>query len=256
MVSASKMRHDLIRLEGGKEFAHGSIEKMFKSDSYLTRKMQGVTFNGKECIVPITSDKGLCGAINSGIIREIKQKINHAQNKNLYNIVTIGEKGTSALIRAFPDLLKMSISEVSTPLNYSTVSAIASRLSTQAAGSDKIVIYYNEFKSAIKSEVRQVELFSREKFLDIMKSLKLYNQDYPDKWTANPALFELYISSNLYQAYLNNIASEQSSRMAAMENASKNAKELVEKLKLEYNKARQARITMELVEIISGAAAV
>lgn len=256
MVSASKMRHDLVRLEGGKNFAYDSIEKMFKSDTWLTKKMQGISTNGKVCIVPITSDRGLCGAINSGIIREVKYKINHAQNRNQYTIVTIGEKGTSALIRQFPDLLKMSISEVNTPLNYSTVSAIATRISSHASNCDKIVIHYNEFKSAIKTIVRELELFSREKFLEITKNLKLYNQEYPDKWTANPALYELYISSNLYHAYLNNIASEQSSRMTAMENASKNAKELVEKLKLEYNKARQARITMELVEIISGAAAV
>jgi F-type H+-transporting ATPase subunit gamma len=218
--------------------------------------MQGVSTGGKQCIVPITSDRGLCGAINSGIIREIKYKIAHSQNRNHYSIVTIGEKGTSALIRQFPDLLKMSITEVSTPLNFANVSAIASKISAHAVGHDKIIVYFNEFKSAIKTIVRELELFSREKFLEITRSLKKYNQEYPDKWTANPALYELYISSNLYHAYLNNIASEQSSRMTAMENASKNAKELVEKLKLEYNKARQARITMELVEIISGAAAV
>ena len=85
---------------------------------------------------------------------------------------------------------------------------------------------------------------------------KLYNQKSPDKASSNPALYDLYIASNLYQAILNNLASEQSARMNAMENASKNAKEIVQKLLLEYNKARQAKITMELVEIISGASAV
>ena len=84
---------------------------------------------------------------------------------------------------------------------------------------------------------------------------KLYDVK-PDKHTTNPAIFEFYFSANLYHAYLNNLASEQSARMTAMENASKNAKEIVEKLMLQANKARQARITMELVEIISGASAV
>ena len=88
-----------------------------------------------------------------------------------------------------------------------------------------------------------------------MKFARLYNQKNPDKNTSNPALYELYLTSNLWIALLNNAASEQSARMNAMENASKNAKEIVEKLNLEYNKARQARITMELVEIISGASA-
>ena len=88
-----------------------------------------------------------------------------------------------------------------------------------------------------------------------MKFQRLYNQKQPDKNTSNPALYELYLTSNLWIAFLNNAASEQSARMNAMENASKNAKEIVEKLNLLYNKARQARITMELVEIISGASA-
>ena len=95
----------------------------------------------------------------------------------------------------------------------------------------------------------------RKKFLDTMKFMKLYNQTRPDKNTSNPALYELYLTSNLWVALLNNIASEQSARMAAMETASKNAGEIVSKLNLQYNTARQARITMELVEIISGASA-
>ncbi len=95
----------------------------------------------------------------------------------------------------------------------------------------------------------------RKRFLDTMKFAKLYNQTRPDKNTSNPALYELYLTSNLWVAILNNAASEQSARMNAMENASKNAREIVEVLNLQYNKARQARITMELCEIISGASA-
>jgi len=100
-----------------------------------------------------------------------------------------------------------------------------------------------------------MELMPRKQFLETVKFAKLYNQTRPDKNTSNPALFELYITSNLWLAFLNNAASEQSARMNAMENASKNAKEILEGLTLKYNQARQARITMELVEIISGASA-
>ena len=103
--------------------------------------------------------------------------------------------------------------------------------------------------------MRKVELISRKRFLETLKYGHLYEQKRPDKATSNPALYDLYVASNLWVAMLNNAASEQSSRMNAMENASKNAGEIVEKLNLEYNKARQARITMELVEIISGASA-
>lgn len=100
-----------------------------------------------------------------------------------------------------------------------------------------------------------MELMPRQRFLDTMKFGKLYNQKLPDKNTSNPALYELYITSNLWVAFLNSAAAEQSSRMNAMENASKNAKEILEKLKIKYNRARQTRITIELVEIISGAMA-
>ena len=133
--------------------------------------------------------------------------------------------------------------------------SMAVHVSALAYNSDKIVVVYNEFRSAIAYDTRQIELMPKKKFLESMAFAKLYNQTLPDKNTSNPALYELYLTSNLWVAFLNNAASEQSSRMTAMENASKNAKEIFEKLTLQYNKARQARITMELVEIISGASA-
>ena len=221
----------------------------------MQRKIQALGLGNKTIIVPITSDRGLCGGINSGIVREVKYRISHSPNRNNFQIFCLGEKGTSAFMRPFPDLLKNSISDVAVPLNFATINAIANQINNASVGFDKVIIYYNEFKSAIKTIIRELEILPREKFAEHLSYNKLYDLK-PDKHVTNPALFDLYFSSNLYHAYLNNLASEQSARMSAMENASKNAKEIVEKLKLEYNKARQARITMELVEIISGAAAV
>jgi len=96
---------------------------------------------------------------------------------------------------------------------------------------------------------------NRKRFIESIGGMYLYKVALPDKNTAAPALYDLYITSNLWVAMLQNAASEQSARMTAMENASKNAGEILERLTLQYNKARQARITMELVEIISGASA-
>ena len=176
-------------------------------------------------------------------------------NRSKCKIFSIGNKGTSGLTRPFPDILRASIEQVGTPYNYPTVMSMAVHISALAYNSDKIIIIYNEFKSAIAYETRQVELMPKKKFLESMQFAKLYNQTLPDKNTSNPALYELYLTSNLWVAFLNNAASEQSSRMNAMQNASKNAKEIFDNLTLQYNKARQARITMELVEIISGASA-
>tara|TARA_B110000503_G_C6959145_1_gene334274 strand:- start:111 stop:518 length:408 start_codon:yes stop_codon:yes gene_type:complete len=133
--------------------------------------------------------------------------------------------------------------------------AISEHITQTADKFDKIVIFYNEFISAISTVIRQMELMPRSRFLNTMAFGRLYEMTLPDKNTTNMALYELYITSNLWVAFLNSSASEQSARMTAMENASKNAKEIVEKLALQYNRARQTRITIELVEIISGAMA-
>ena len=133
--------------------------------------------------------------------------------------------------------------------------AIAEHITQTAEKYDKIVVFYNEFVSAISTIIRQMELMPRSRFLGTMAFGRLYDTTLPDKNTSNLAMYELYITSNLWVAFLNNSASEQSARMTAMENASKNAKEILEKLALQYNRARQTRITIELVEIIYGASA-
>jgi F-type H+-transporting ATPase subunit gamma len=125
-----------------------------------------------------------------------------------------------------------------------------------SANSDKIVIVFNRYKSAISSEIKKIEVMPKKRFLESMKFQRLYNMSRPDASTTVPALYDLYLSANLYTALLNNLASEQTARMNAMENASKNAGEMIGKLQLEYNKARQSKITSELCEIISGASEV
>ena len=134
--------------------------------------------------------------------------------------------------------------------------ALSEHIVAASGSSDKVVVFYNEYKSAISTVVRQMELMPRQRFLDNMKFCRLYDMKLPDCNTAHGALYELYVTSNLWVAFLNNSASEQSAHMNAMENASKNAQEILNNLRTQYNKARQARITIELVEIISGASAV
>ena len=171
------------------------------------------------------------------------------------SLFSIGDKGTVGMKRPMPDLLRVGLSEISTPYNYPTAMAISQHIIQAGESCDKITVFYNEYKSAIATIIRQVELMPRKRFLDTMRFGKLYDMTLPDKNTGNPALYELYVTSNLWVAFLNNAASEQSARMNAMENASNNAGEILDSLTLQYNKARQARITMELVEIISGASA-
>jgi F-type H+-transporting ATPase subunit gamma len=255
MISSMKMKGELRRLANGKQFGINSVDMIFKTDTYLQKKIVDVSANPRELLVPITSDRGLCGSINSGIVRDVRDYLK-ARDRTRCELFTLGEKGASAMSRNFKDILKLGISGISTPYNYPTIMAIAEHIVAASNSADKIVVFYNEYKSAISTVIKQMELMPRQRFIDTMKFGRLYSMKLPDKNTGNPALYELYVTSNLWVAFLNNSASEQSARMNAMENASKNAQEILNNLRTQYNKARQARITIELVEIISGASAV
>ena len=201
MVSASKMKGDMNRLENGKEFAHQSVDMIFKCDTYMQRKSAPEVSDPKELIVPISSDRGLCGSINSGVIREVR---NYLEDKDdsLTQLYIVGDKGTSAAIRPFSHLLIENVQNLSYPLNFATSLAIGSRVISLSQDKDKVVIFYNEFISAIAFDVKRIELMSKKNFLESMKFQRLYEQKRPDASTANPALFELYIASNLYHAQL------------------------------------------------------
>ena len=175
MVAASKMRGDLARLEAGKRFGYQAVDMIFKSDVYLQRKAPtGDLHDPSEFIVPLSSDRGLCGAINSNIVRQMKEYVK-VHNRSKLKIMPIGEKGSMAMARPFPDMIKTSIAEVTFPFNYPTCMALANQIINQSDGSDRIVIYYNEFKSAISNEIRRMELLPRRRFLETMKFARLYN---------------------------------------------------------------------------------
>merc|ERR1711990_617776 len=254
LVAASKMKGDLTRLERGKYFGNQAVDMIFKTDVYMQRKAPDCPPNPRTLLVPLSSDKGLCGGTNSNIVRTVRDIVNHSDRSKM-SLFGIGDKGVAGLNRGMPDLMKVAISDTTKPINYPSVMAMSEHIIAAAEKSDKIIVFYNEFVSAIKMVIRQMELMPRARFLETMAFGRLYNQTLPDKNTSNPALYELYVTSNLWVAFLNNSASEQSARMTAMENASKNAKEILDKLALQYNRARQTRITIELVEIISGASA-
>lgn len=117
MVAAAKMKQDVGRLEKGKGFGVGSLNKVFDNESYLQKKKP--TFNVKKTLlVPITSDRGLCGAINSGVIREIKSIVK--ADHDAYKLFVVGDKGSLALTRIFPELVNSTITNLLTPINFPT----------------------------------------------------------------------------------------------------------------------------------------
>lgn len=254
MVAAAKMRSEIARLQAGGNFGYTLANTWFKGDETARKFLPELGPETRTLLVPFTSDKGLCGGVNSGIIREIKAIA--AKRREKYAIFAIGEKGTLALTRPFPDLLYKSITNIMTPVSYTTASAIAQSLEMAAKekGCEKIELVFNEFKNVVTSKIKRTELMSRAGFrLGHYKST--FEVEEPDYPLATEIYYDLYLASTVYHAMLNNASSEQSARMTAMESASKNCNEMIGKLKLEYNKVRQAKITMELCEIISGAEA-
>lgn len=117
MVSAAKMRQDVARLERAKTFGVGSIQRVIENQTYLAKKKPNFTPK-KWLLVPVTSDKGLCGSVNSGIIREVKNMVK--ADPNAYKIFSVGDKGSVALSRPMADILGQAITNIDTPMNFPT----------------------------------------------------------------------------------------------------------------------------------------
>lgn len=201
----------------------------------MQRRMTEAQADPRELLVPITADKGLCGGINSGIFRDVRSYL-LGKDRSKVSICAVGDKACVAMKRPFADILQTSISDLSKPINFPIVMAVAEQVTANSGDKDKIIVFYNEFKSAISQIVRRMELMPKHVFMEtLQKNAKLHfkgNTAIPDKNTSAPALYDLYITSNLWHAFLHNGTSEESARMNAMENASKNAGEIVDKLTL------------------------
>lgn len=210
------------------------------------------SFPQKNLFVVMTTDKGLCGGVNSILLRLTKQALTKldASGKN-YQLYVLGEKGRGSLRRAYGDKLLGSATDRVMPYTFELASAVAQDIIDGEF--DAVHLVYNKFKSAIlyipsiKSVTPLVDPAS-----PFLFNYEVEPENDPE--TLNN-FYQYTVATKIFHSMLDNATSEQSSRMTAMENASKNAGEMIGKLTLQYNRARQARITTELIEIISGASA-
>lgn len=207
--------------------------------------------DAKYTFIPITADRGLCGAVNSSINRKLRRLLVDKKNTSL---LLVGDRSKSALARVFGNQVTAAMTGTSklVPLAYPTSFRIADELLKQQHQTDYYVYYWNYYRNAMTYKTTVTKLPSL--------ALSLKNTLH-----VNPLHMTFLNWENLYEfshailvhRYLAECgATEQSQRMAAMENSTKSAVELMDILKLKYNRTRQARITTELVEIISGATAV
>jgi len=255
MVSAAKLKGDENRLTVAKSFNLWTTPLCGEAKELNSSIFEEIP--QKTLIVPITSDKGLCGGVNSFISRGTRNCVAKLSSEGKHcDIFVIGDKGRSQIRRILGKKIIRSATEVESPGCFTLATALAVEII--AAGSrnyDAIMIIYNSFVNA--AVYRQMYKVIRP-FVADGNEESLVNYEFePD--TKSEMLIDLYeylLSSQIYHSFMDAAASEQSSRMTAMENASKNAGEMIDSLNLQYNRARQARITTELIEIISGASAI
>jgi len=207
---------------------------------------------GKHIIVPITSDRGLCGAVNSNVIRMIQAQLKAGEvPKKDFSFSVVGAKGKDQIMRLQPLQLANVYDEIQKkPISFAQACALADEILQQEF--DTLSIYYTKFINTGTQEPSRMDLFSPAKVSELADSLDEYETE-PDKLEIMEALNTFYFASNLYYCISTSIASEQASRMIAMDGASRNAKDMIQKLTILFNRTRQAIITGQLIEITSAA---
>lgn len=254
MVSAAKMRGDTNRLTAAKPFANWVDALGTKTQAIEFIDVSG--FPQTNLFVCFTTDKGLCGGVNSYISRGMRKigALMAAEGKTL-KLVVYGEKGRGQLRRLFEDNMVVSCTDSQYPATFNSICAFTNEIvKVDPAEFEAMHLVYNEFKSAIAytPTVKTVPTLAG---VGLDEPLVNYEFEPETKNEVVADLKEYMLASSAFYSVMENAASEQSARTTAMENASKNAGELIESLTLQYNKARQTRITTELIEIISGASA-
>lgn len=244
MVSAAKYARAERELKGARPYGLGA------SAFYERAEVQPPEDKPKKLIVAMSSDRGLCGAIHSSICKHIKAEL--ADSSKDTAIVCVGDKSKMILMRQFPENIMFQVNEVGRKsATFEDAAAIASKIINSGYDFGQGKLVYNKFKSVVAYNTMELPIFSLESVNDAPK-IGVYDSLDAD---VLQCYMEYSLASLIFYALKEGACSEQSARMTAMENASKNAGEMIDKLTLTFNRTRQAVITGELIEIISGAAA-
>jgi F-type H+-transporting ATPase subunit gamma len=266
MVAASKMRRAQERMRAARPFA-AKIRNVAANITLANPEYRPPFLVEREVknvgIILITTDKGLCGGLNTNILRMLTNSMKSWDGDKKDILCTaIGTKGFQFLNRIKANLVSHAIHLGDKPLLDDLIGTIKVQLDAFENGEvDEIYLCYNRFINTMKQEpvIEKILPLPRENLEQSQQEKVAYGWDYiyePDAQTVLDDLLKKYIEALIYQAVSENMASEQSARMVAMKAASDNAKNLIAELQLDYNKTRQAAITKELSEIVSGAAAV
>jgi len=273
MVAAAKLRRAQEQAIAARPYAErmdrmlGSLAASLGTGANAPALLAGTGRDTVHLLVVATSDRGLCGGFNSTIVREARNQIRtlRAAGKEV-KILCVGRKGRTQLQREFGGLIVETIDDIGRPrLGYADATGISARLLAlyDEDAFDVCMVIYNKFVSAINQIVTIQQLIpfglpdedDAEPDAPSAGSSAVYEFE-PEETEILAELLPLNLSIQIFRALLENGASEQGARMAAMDNATRNAGDMIDRLTLVYNRSRQAAITSDLIEIISGAEAV
>ncbi len=266
MVAAAKLRRAREAAEASRPYAERMEQMVSSLATGVTGSDAPILLSGtgkeeKHLIVVATSDRGLCGGFNATIIKSTREKVRLllSQGKTV-GLYYVGRKGYDVLKREFGHLTVDKILDATKKkIEYGIAEQVAADATGNIGGEDGwdvVTIVYNRFVSAISQEVTWQQLVPLALPETDEKAEVLPYEYEPDEATILTDLLPRNVSMQIFSALLENAASEQGARMSAMDNATRNAGEMIKKLTLQYNRSRQAAITKELIEIISGAEAV
>ena len=265
MVAAAKLRKAQENAEKGRAYSEkmnniiGNLKQSIADVSSAPKLLAGNDKSEIHLCIVITADRGLCGGFNTNIVKKAREFFNQIidANKKL-KIITVGSKGDDQIKRNFKDYIveKISYKNIKN-ISLNEASELTSKIITMFENNefDVCTIFYNKFKSVISQEPQAQQIIPVENLdADVESSEDEDQYEFePDENEILEYLLPQNITTQLYKAFLENAASEQGSRMSAMDNATRNAGDLIDKLTINYNRSRQAVITKELIEIISGA---
>ena len=272
MVAAAKLRRAQEQAEAARPYAE-RMERMLNSLATASAGKEGapalLAGNGRDqvhLLIVGTADRGLCGGFNSSIVREVRRRITALRDDGkTVKLLCVGRKGRDQLRRDFGDAIIDTVEDVARPrLRFEAADEIAKRVAQmfEAGEFDVCTVYYARFQSAISQIVTAQQLIpfapagsdGAAAAEPDGNSLAVYEYE-PSEEEILTALLPRNLAVQLFRALLENSASEHGARMTAMDNATRNAGDMIDNLTLTYNRTRQAVITSELIEIISGAEA-
>ena len=266
MVAAAKLRRAQDSAEKGRPYADRmqQIVNSLASKADPISAPQLLVGNGKDnthLLVVVSADRGLCGGFNGAITRQTRTEVARLRGEGkTVKLLMVGRKSADALRRELGDSYIDSLEGIQgTAVEYADAASIGEtvRNGFEAGEFDVCTVIFNMFKSAISQEVTLKRLIPTEVGEDTQDDDVGVSYEYePDEDELLAAVLPRNISTQVYSALLESSAAELAARMTAMDNATRNAGDLIERLTLVYNRTRQATITKELIEIISGAEAV